>query len=63
MDIRDETLVKDINEVHKEHSAYGHKRVAIELSINHKRTLRVMKKYGIKPPRRKVKKKWTTCLL
>lgn len=60
MGIRDEALVKDINEVHKEHPAYGHKRVAIELNINHKRTLRVMKRYGIKPPRRKVKKKWTT---
>ena len=44
-----------INTVHKDHPAYGHKRVAWELGINHKRALRVMNKFGIKPPRRKVK--------
>jgi len=34
--------------------------LAIELGINHKRAARVMKKYEIKPPRRKIKRKWTT---
>ena len=39
------------------HPAYGHKRIALELGINKKRVLRVMKKYAIKPYRRK-KKPW-----
>ena len=43
-----------IEEVHKKHPAYGHKRVAIELKLNHKKIQRVMRKFGIKPPRRKV---------
>jgi putative transposase len=60
IDIRDQILVKDIVGVHKDHPAYGHKRVAWELGINHKRTARVMSKYGIKPPRRRIKKKWIT---
>ncbi len=33
--------------------SYGHKRIAIALKLNHKRILRVMKKYGIKPYRRR----------
>jgi putative transposase len=41
--------------------AYGHKRIAIELKMGHNRIRRVMKKYGLKPYRRKaqlpVKKK------
>jgi hypothetical protein len=37
------------------HPAYGHKRIALEFPLNHKRILRVMKKYGIKPYRRKVR--------
>lgn len=48
-------LVKTaIEEVHIKHPAYGHKRVALELNLNHKKIRRVMKKYGIKPPRRKI---------
>lgn len=38
------------------HPAYGHKRLAIYLTINKKRVRRVMKKYGIKPYRRRTKK-------
>lgn len=37
------------------HPAYGHKRLATHLKINKKRVLRVMKKYGIKPYRRRTK--------
>ncbi len=36
--------------------SYGHKRLALELKLNKKRVLRVMKKYGIKPYRRRGKK-------
>lgn len=53
LDDKDEQLKQQISEVHKKHTSYGHRRVAWELNINHKRTQRVMKKFGIKPPRRK----------
>ena len=41
-----------IEEVLSIHPSYGHKRLAIQLCINKKRVLRVMKLYGIKPYRR-----------
>lgn len=44
---------EEINQVHIKHPAYGHKRLGLELKINHKRILRVMKIFGIRPPRRK----------
>jgi len=53
LDKKDEALKEDINRAHKRHTAYGHRRLAIHLEVNHKRVSRVMKKYGIKPPRRK----------
>jgi putative transposase len=37
--------------------AYGHRRVAMALKINRKRARRVMRKYGIKPYKRKAR--WT----
>ena len=57
---RDKALAKQIRQVHQTDPAYGHRRVAWELGINPKRALRVMNKFGIKPPRRKVKKHWCT---
>ena len=36
------------------HKSYGHKRIAPELKMNKKRILRVMKKFGLKPYRRRV---------
>jgi len=53
LDAKDEALKEQIYEVHQKHTSYGHRRVAWELGVNHKRTARVMKKFGIKPPRRK----------
>jgi len=41
--------------MHREDPAYGHRRVAWKLGINHKRALRVMNKFEIKPPRRRIK--------
>jgi transposase InsO family protein len=38
------------------HPSYGHKRIALEFGLNNKRIRRVMKKYEIKPRRRRVKK-------
>lgn len=33
----------------QEHPAYGHRRVAMALAVNHKKTERLMKKFGLKP--------------
>lgn len=52
---RDWQLKTQIEATHRQHPAYGHRRLALELKINKKRILRVMKKYGIKPPRRRIK--------
>lgn len=53
-------IKQQIEDTHKTHPAYGHKRLAIELNANRKKILRVMHKYGIHPPRRKAKKIWLT---
>ncbi len=53
MDVKDQTLRRRIEEVLHEHPSYGHKRLALHLKINKKRIRRVMKKYGIKPYRRR----------
>ncbi len=51
--VADEKLKKKILEVLKTHKAYGHKRIAMELNLNKKCILRVMKKFDIKPYRRR----------
>jgi len=51
--LKDQLLREDINKVWLKHPAYGHKRLALELKVNHKRVLRVMHMFGMKPPRRK----------
>lgn len=45
----DEENKMKIEAVMKEHPAYGHKRVCIALSWNHKKTQRLMKKFHLKP--------------
>ena len=52
---KDEALKVQIREVHRHHPAYGHRRVALELGINHKRAQRVMAKFNLRPPRRQIK--------
>lgn len=54
-DVKDEQLKEQINKTHEKHPSYGHLRMAWELGVNHKRTQRVMKKFGLKPPRSKRK--------
>jgi len=46
---QDKNLKEKILEVQKDHPAYGHKRIALELGINKKRILRVMKLFNIHP--------------
>lgn len=53
MPTKDERLKQEIQAVHRQHPAYGHHRVALELGINHKRAQRVMAKYKLRPPRRR----------
>lgn len=54
--IIDENVKKKIKQVLSIHPSYGHKRIALELNLNKKRILRVMKKFNIKPYRRRVKR-------
>jgi len=52
--VRDEKIKQNILTALSEHPSYGHKRLAIHLKRNKKCILRVMKKFGIKPYRRRV---------
>lgn len=54
--IIDEEVKKQIESVLTDHPDYGHKRIALELTLNKKRILRVMKKFNIKPYRKRFKK-------
>lgn len=54
--IKDKIIKKSIQEVLSIHPSYGHKRIALELKLNKKRILRIMKKFGLKPYRRRTKK-------
>lgn len=60
METKDTALKKAIDDLHKTHPAYGHKRVAMALKWGKNKARRIMAKYGIKPPRRKGKKQWLT---
>lgn len=51
---KDQALKQQIETVHREHPAYGHRRVALHLGINHKRTQRVMAQFNLRPPRRRI---------
>lgn len=55
-EIIDQDLKHQIEAVQVEHPDYGHKRIAIHLKMNKKRIRRIMKKYGMKPFRRRAKK-------
>ena len=45
-----------IKKVMSDHPSYGHRRIALELKMNRKKILRVMKKFDLKPYRRRTKK-------
>jgi putative transposase len=51
---RDEVLRRQILAVLSEHPSYGHRRLALQLKRNRKYILRVMKKFAIKPYRRRM---------
>jgi transposase InsO family protein len=54
--VQDLATKMEIETVLSSHSTYGHKRVALELGINKKKALRVMKKFGLKPYKRRIKR-------
>lgn len=54
---KDLKLKAEIERIMLVHKAYGHKRIAIELKINKKRVLRVMKLFNLQPKRRRKKPK------
>ncbi len=54
MEGKDAQLKTVIEKAWEKHPAYGHIRLGLHLCINHKRISRVMKKFGMKPPRRKI---------
>jgi len=53
LEIKDLALKEQIIQTHKKHPSYGHRRLGLDLKINPKRIRRIMKKYGIKVPRRR----------
>lgn len=55
LDQKDLILKEKIERVLADNPSYGHKRVAVELKLNKKPILRVMKKYDIKPRRKRKK--------
>lgn len=46
---RDAAVKKQIETVMEEHPAYGHRRVAIALGVNHKKAQRIMHRFGLRP--------------
>lgn len=59
-DIKDISVKTDIEKTFESHPSYGHRRLALELKMNKKKILRIMHKYGLKPPRLWYQKKFTT---
>lgn len=53
---KDWFLKNQIEHVLSKHPSYGHRRIAMELKINRKRILRVMRLFSIKPYRRRTRK-------
>jgi len=53
---KDWALKCEIEKVLRIHPSYGHRRLALQLMVNRKRVLRVMKLFGIQPYRRRGKK-------
>lgn len=60
LEIKDLIIKEEIKDAFKNHPAYGHRRLALELRHNKKRINRIMKKYGLKPPRLWYQKKFIT---
>src|SRR5512144_1310783 len=60
LEAKDMSVKEAIITAHKKHPSYGHRRLAWYLKMNPKRIRRVIKKYGLRPPRRKGKPPFST---
>jgi putative transposase len=58
--LKDRLLKAEIETAHHEHPAYGHRRMADHLGVNHKRTQRVMAQFNLRPPRRTTRSDYCT---
>lgn len=59
-EINDLKTKEEIEKTFEKHPAYGHRRLAIELKINKKKILRIMRKFSLKPPRLWYQKRYLT---
>lgn len=59
-DRKDQIIKSNIEDTFVTHPAYGHRRLAFELRMNHKKVLRIMHKFNLTPPRLWYQKKYTT---
>ena len=59
-DTADIAVKTAIEKTFVDNPAYGHRRLAMELNMNHKKILRIMHKFNLKPPRLWYQKKYTT---
>ena len=59
-DMNDLSVKYQIEKTFLVHPAYGHRRLAFELKMNHKKILRIMHKFRLKAPRLWYQKKFTT---
>lgn len=57
---KDAQLASEIRQAHTVHTAYGQKRMAMHLQVNHKRTERVMQLFQIRAPRGQVVHRYCT---
>ncbi len=60
LEIKDLAVKDEITKAHKDHPGYGHRRLGWHLKVNAKRIRRIMRKYGIKVPRRKIRNNFST---
>lgn len=58
--MQDQAVKKQIEDTFISHPAYGHRRLALELKMNKKKIRRIMRKYGLKPPRLWYQRKYLT---
>ena len=59
-DIKDNTVKTSVEKTFIDNPAYGHRRLAFELKMNHKKILRIMHKFNLKSPRLWYQKKFIT---
>jgi len=57
-DLKDKKILPEIKKIMSMNPSYGHRRIAIALKVNHKKVLRLMKKFNLVPELKRVKSKY-----